>query len=511
MTNAHGTAAVNDSAHVLAPRTAVSGTWAVGARLLSRALDLLTMLALAHLLAPKDFGLVAIAMTVVLILEAVLEMPVSQAMVRLHSLDAAHYDTAFTLSVARGIAVSSFAALISLPFARFYHDLRLVPLICVLGIAPAARGLVSPRLADYARKLDFSRDFFVEFAGKLSALIVAVSLAVSLRSYWALAAGTVTSTAVAAGASYLLAPYRPRLTLRELRSFSGFLGWITVAQTISAVNWQSDRLLLGKLTSRSALGLFTTANDLSSIPTTTFFGPILRPLLSAFSLVRGDPRRLANSYQVSTCALITVGLPMLVGDSLVAEPAVRLLFGEKWLGAAPMLRWLSLSLIPSLFAIPLGPLVMSLDRTRIFVKRNSFEFCVKLPLVIVGAIKFGFLGVIFARIISETATAIYCMLIARRLLGISFQEQLLRPWRSVLSTAGMAAVTALCAPHLANLHGKLPLGAGLLLTVVTAASVYCTLLFLFWSLSGQPQSLESFVFDWTARFLHRRELQAALR
>ena len=496
---------------MIAPRTAASSTWTVGARLLSRALDMLTMLVLAHLLTPRDFGLVAIAMTVVFVLEAVLEMPVSQAMVRLGSLTPAHYDTAFTLSLLRGVAVAACASVVSLPFAHFYTDRRLVPLICVLGLAPAARGLVSPRLADYARELNFSRDFLVELAGKLSALTIAVSIAVMFRSYWAIAAGTVTSTVAAAVASYIIAPYRPRLALRELPSFSGFLGWVTVAQTISALNWQSDRLLLGKLTSRSSLGLFTTANDLSSLPATTFLGPALRPLLSAFSLVRNDKRRLANAYKVSTNALITVGLPILVGESLVAEPAVRLFFGERWLGAAPMLRWLSLSFIPALFAIPLGPLVMSLDRTKIFVKRNSFEFCVKIPLVIVGAIKFGLIGVIFARCVSETATAFYCMLIARQLVGVSLQQQLMRPWRTVLSSVAMAAVTAMCAPHLASLHGKVALGAGLLLTALTGAGVYCGMLFLFWSLDGHPPSLESMVFNWAAHLRHRRELQPAIR
>jgi PST family polysaccharide transporter len=385
-----------------------------------------------------------------------------------------------------------------------------VPLICVLGLAPAARGLVSPRLADYAKKLDFSREFLVEFAGKAAAFSVAVTLAFSLRTYWAIVAGTVTSPLVAATVSYILAPYRPRLTLSKLPSFSGFLGWMTVAQVISALNWQSDRLLLGKLTSRSSFGLFTAANDLSNIPITTFFGPVLRPLLSAFALVRGDARRLANSYQVSACALITLGLPILVGESIIAEPAVRFLFGQKWLGAVPMLRWLALSLIPSLFAIPMGPLVMSLDCTRIFVKRNMFEFCVKLPLVVLGAIKFGFFGVIFARCISETSIAIFCMLTVRKLIGLSCKEQLARPWRSIVSTIGMAGVTALCTPYLANLHGKLILGMGLLLAILTAASVYCTILFLLWSSSGRPQSLEAIVLRFISQLLHRRELQTAV-
>jgi O-antigen/teichoic acid export membrane protein len=81
---------------VLGRRTAVGGTWMVGARLVSRVIDLATMLVLAHILLPKDFGLVAIAMTVIYIIEAALELPVSQALVRLQVIEPAHYDTAFS-------------------------------------------------------------------------------------------------------------------------------------------------------------------------------------------------------------------------------------------------------------------------------------------------------------------------------------------------------------------------------------------------------------------------------
>ncbi len=66
-----------------------------------------------------------------------------------------------------------------------------------------------------------------------------------------------------------------------------------------------------------------------------------------------------------------------------------------------------------LFAMPLGPLVMSFDRTHIFFKRNLFEVCVKVPLVVIGAIKYGFMGVIVARCVSESMTVFFCMTVVR--------------------------------------------------------------------------------------------------
>ena len=476
---------------VIGGQTAISSTWTVGARLISRVIDLVTMIMLAHILHPQDFGLVAIAMTVIFIVEAALELPVSQALVRLDVIKPEHYDTAFTLGLIRGLLLTVIVCLISLPFARFYGDPRLVPLVCVLSIAPASRSLISPRLASFAKSFNFVPDFTMEFFGKLAAFAVAISLALLTRSYWAVAAGTLVTPVVSTIISYYVAPYRPRVSLKELPAFSGFLGWITAAQIVGAVNWQTDRLLLGKLTTRSALGLFTAANDTANVPFAALLIPIMKPLLSAFSVLRQDPRRLARSYQTSACAIITLALPVLIGESMIAEPFVRLVLGPKWLGSALYLRWLALSLIPTLFAVPLGPLVMAFGKTNIFFKRNLFEISIKLPLVVLGALRFGFMGVVLARAISETLTVCFCMVIVRRLLGISIYDQLFTAWRSVVSVAAMAGALFLVLPHLTHATAPVPLAFGTLAAMMIAAAVYCATLFALWFAVGGPHGIEA--------------------
>lgn len=495
---------------VVGRQTVIGGTWTVGARLVSRVIDLGTMLVLAHILNPKDFGLVAIAMTVIYIIEAALELPVSQALVRLSTMEPSHYDTAFTLSLLRGLALSSIVCMVGWPFAHFYSDHRLLPLVCVLSLAPVARGLVSPRLADFSRNLDFSPDFTMEFLGKLAAFATALTLALTVRSYWAIAAGTVMAPIASTATSYVLAPYRPRLTLSKLTAFSGFLGWITAAQVVSAFNWQADRLLLGKLTSKAALGLFTAANDTANIPVMSLFSPMLRPLLSAFSLLKEDPRRLAKSYQSSATAMITVGLPILVGESMLAYPAVRLMFGEKWMGSAPLLRWLAISLIPMLFAIPMAPLVMTFGRTQIFFKRNLFEIGVKLPLVVLGAIKYGFMGVVLARCISESATVFYSMIVVRSLIGVSVREQLTAPWRSITSSILMGAAIYIVLPRLTHSTAIVPLALGTSLAVLVGAITYCGSLWVIWTLAGSPSGLEAMVCGKLTDLVKRRHPSATV-
>lgn len=489
---------------MLGHKTAISGALMVFARLISRMIDLITLLVLARLLVPADFGVVAIAMTVIYIIEAALELPLSQALVRLPVIESHYYDTAFTLGSIRGVLLCGLVCAASVPFAHFYHQPHLVALICVLSLAPASRGLFNPRMAQYAKDLNFKWEFLFELGGKLAAFTVSLVTALLFHSYWSIALGSVAAPLVAGTLSYIKAPFRPRFTLCDWRMFSDFLGWMTVSQLVMAFTWQSDQLLLGKLTRPAQLGMFSTANTLSQAPVQALFGPILRPLLSAFATVRDDHVRLSDSYAAAASAVVMLGLPVLVGENLVADPLVRLLLGHRWLGAIPMLRWLPLSLVPSLFAVPLSSLVMALGRTRLLVYRNVFELIVKLPLVTAGAIMFGFAGVIGARVISETLTVGYCIVLIRRNIGLSARAQLFSCARPATASAIMAMVIILCRPWLDWGRAPAGLAAQILATSLLGAVTYGLALWQLWRWAGSPAGAESRILGMAMRVAVQR-------
>jgi PST family polysaccharide transporter len=476
-------------------QTAMGGMMMVGMRMLTRLIDLATMLVLVRRLDPADFGLVAIAVSAVVIVESALELPLNQALVRLPVVTQAHFDTAFTLAVLRVAVLMAVILPGAAPFAHFYGDKRLFWLVCVLSLGAGARGLTSPRMAEYQKSMSFWRDVVVQLSGKMLGFVVSSVAAVLTGSYWSIAVGTLIAPLVAVVTTYWFAPYRPRFSLAELPTFGGFVGWMSAAQVLGALNWQAERLLLGKLQGTSGLGLFTTASDISMMPFLGLFGPLTQPLLAAFSLVRHDAARLRGSYQRVSGAVMALGLPLLVGESLIAEPAVRVVLGEAWLGAVPLLQWLALSLIPGLFALAAIPLVMSLGDTRIFLKRNALDFCVKMPILIVGAIWFGFAGVAVSRGVAEAAAALYCMHAVRRLTGLTIQAQILASWRSFVATLVMAPAVILtvrgldAAPGdaLGGLQGALDLMAMAGVGVAT----YGAAMWLLWLLSGRPRGVEA--------------------
>lgn len=471
-------------------RVAAAGSVLIVARLFTRGIDLVTLLVLGRLLSPADFGLVAIAMSVMMVVEAVTDLPIMNALARLRTATKDYLDTAFTISALRATAVAATLVALAWPMAVIYRDDRLIALICVLAIAPVSRSFASAALADLVRELEYRNLLLLELVGKLVGLVLAIGVAASTRSYWALAAGTIAAPLVGTIGSYIVAPYRPSLMLRQWHAFAGFFGWASVSQAVAALNWQLDQLLLGRLVSSFELGRFSMANNLASLPTQTIVTQLVGPLLVAFSRIREDKDRLRDAYQSSATTLVAIGLPAMIGLSLIADPLIRLVLGEQWHESAPILSWLSLSMIPALFVSPLGSLAMSLGQTKVLARVSVVELLIKASLLAVAAVHYGIAGVIAARLVTATLMAGYGMLMVRMLIGLSLQNQIVGPWRQIASCGIMAIAVFPCARYLSDIHSPAGLIVGTGLTVALGALVYAAAIFLLWRLAGRPDGLE---------------------
>jgi O-antigen/teichoic acid export membrane protein len=490
------------SPHQIGRRTTLGTGLLVASKVFSRCIDLAALTILARLLTPTDFGLVAIAMSVLTIVEAVLELPIAFALMAVPERTKDHFDTAFTLQLARGAVLASILIVVSWPLASFYHDNRLIPLLCVLSLAPVSNGLVSPRMTEYAIKLDFRPNFVIEILGKLVALVFSVGAAWWTGSYWSLALGTIATPLTGAVLSFVFAPHFPTLTLTKWNVFSGYLRWTTLTQMLSATNWQMDQLLLGRLVARFELGAFSMASNLSSIPGQIFVGQTFKPLLVGFSLVRDDRRRLTQAYLKSVNSIVVVGLPLLVGMWITAEPLIRVFLGDKWSEAAPSLRWLSLASIPYLFIGPIGPLGIALNRPSIFFRLALSEFVFKLPLLLIGALFYGIPGVLAVRFTIAVIMCVFSMIAVRNLIDLKIRAQLLFPWRPTLSVIVMTLGLELMRVGVAN-QDHVQLILGLVWTSTLGAVIYSGALCLLWFFCGRPDGIETKVIEFLSRRLYR--------
>lgn len=465
----------------------------IASRVITRCIDFAALVIMARLLSPEDFGLVAIAMSVIMIVEAIMELPLGYVLVTLPTRTKSHYDTVFTLQLLRGLVLAVILLISAWPLAQIYSDDRLILLICALSIAPASRGLSSPRIIEFSMNFEFLPNLIVEVVGKLIAVALAVASAWLTRSYWSLAIATIASPITMLVVSYIYAPYLPAISLRKWHDFSGYVGWTTFGQTVRALVWQMDPLMLGRLVNRFELGAFSMAANLAALPGQVFVDQMMNPFVVAFSSVRADTRRLTTAYQKSAVSIVALSLPIMVGMSLNAEAIVRLAFGEKWLAAATILRWLSWGVIPSFFTGPLAALAISLDRPRILTRIVVIEFVVKFPVMLIGVWHYGIAGAVAARLATALVIAGCAMLAARELIGLRIRDQLLGPWRPMISTVIMAVMIAPLESAFGNVSEYSQLLLRLAIIVGVGAATYVSSMFLLWNLIGRPDGLESHI------------------
>ena len=406
----------------LSDRTARASIWTVGSKLVSKAIDLVTLLCLARMLGPSDFGLVAMAMTSVLITEAIFELPVGAALIRLPDITKDMFDTALTLGLLRGVLISALLCLLAYPLALFYQEPKLTALVCVLSLAPVLRGLRSPRMILFTRRLDFRPDFVMDLTAKLTSLFVAAGAAWLTGSYWAIAAGTIAGPALTVSMSYIYSPLWPHLTLKELHRFAQMIGWNMVSQILQSLNWQLEKLLLPRFVDLASFGHYSVANDITGVPFQAIVQPLFRPFLVAFAHM-GTTEKLGEAYLKASSAIVLLVAPVLLLISILSDVVVDVLLGPSWTNTAYLLRYLPLIAILALPTIPIPSLAMTVNRMHFVTIKNMSDLASKAVLVIVLGYIAGMQGIVVAQALAATISLIVSMFIIKSMIGLSLMRQ----------------------------------------------------------------------------------------
>lgn len=476
--------------------------WITGARVVINLIGFVSTLVLARILTPADFGLVALGTTILVIVTAVTDMSLAQALVHHQSPEDDHFHTAWTLNACRGLALAALMGAAGHPLASLYNEPRLEWLIYALAFSVMIGGLTNPRIVLLSKQLVFWQDFLMSVSERLVAVIVSIGVALYFRSYWALVAGAVAGQFAAMLISYAILPFRPRIVWNRARELWSFSIWLTLGQAMNTINWRFDQLLIGHYLGRSVLGAYAVGDNLAQIPTREAIAPLTHTLFPAFSRIAEDKPRLAMAYQRAQALVTAIALPVGVGFGLLAEPMVLALMGEKWRSAIPIIQALSAVFAFQTLGSLVQPLGMATGATRSLFQRDLVMFALRLPVTIGAMLLWGLTGLIYARVATGLTAAIVNMTLVRQLTGLSLRGQLIANQRSLAAVAVMAAgVMALDAqfnhqtPNLTDLVVELGLRAAV------GAILYLGATIALWQVAGRPTGAEREVVSLASRLV----------
>ena len=326
----------------LVRKTAIGATWMVGWRMLSRVLGLVSTLVLARVLVPADFGLLGMATTFAAAVDALSQLGLQDALVR-HPASDGLRDTAFTLQLGRGFVTGLVVALAAPVAAWWFAEPRLIPVLLVLGGTSVVAGAENVGIVAFRREMRFGRLFAMMSGPRLLQVVVTIPLALALQSYWALLAGIVIGKLARTVMTYIVHPYRPRLSLSGWRELAGFSLWIW-ATCIAGLVWdRCDPIVLGPAFGPALLGIYLVALDVATLPSTELISPAMDALFAAFASAQ---RRGTSSLRLApkvALALLMAILPLIISVSCGSGYVVAALLGPKWAeaqGLIAILAWM---------------------------------------------------------------------------------------------------------------------------------------------------------------------------
>lgn len=494
--------------------------WIGAANIIANLLGVVSTVALARLLEPEDFGLIAIASAVIAIISVISQFSLYQALVQREKPEPEHFHTAWTMNVMRGVIVAATIALLAYPLASLYDDPRLQNIFFVMAITNLVGSFVNPKLAVFERRLQFSQTFILLLTSKFVGFAATIPVAFVYRSYWAIVVGPLASEVAIVIVSYFLLPYRPKATLARYKDLLSYSIWLTFGNWVQALNWRSDPLVLGYFLTPTLLGQYEMGNRLVSKTIGEVRSPIAKVLFPAFARIRGDPVRLRSGYLRSQGVLCMLCFPVAAGFAVVAPELVLGILGEKWKLAIPIVQVTAVIRILQMTE-NLNAVAMASGDTKLLFGRDIRVFFLRWPFIVAG-VYFGWgdtynmlIGALFGRAASVILNMWLNMDLIRKITTITIKDHFKSVWRPAFAAMVMAMGVTAMRPLLQFGSDTESLVLRLLIMTLLGAIIYFATAVFMWVATGKRAGIETEVASITkgliGRFLGKVKRRKAVR
>jgi O-antigen/teichoic acid export membrane protein len=320
---------------------------------------------LARLLAPDDFGLVAMIVSLTGVAHIFKDLGLSLAVVQRPHLTHREASCVFWITVATGLVTALAVACAGPLFALILKDHRLSMISPVIALSFLFASIGSLHQALLRRHMRLGTITAIESLSGLASYLVAIALALVGVGYWALVLQQVVAFAFMAVFSWVACSWRPGGIRWEpsVKAMIGFGGSVTGSNLLNYLCRNLDNLLIGRFCGAVALGLYSKAYQLLLLPIWQINTPMLSAITPALSRLQFEPQRFKQLYLKAIMAIVMIGMPLVVFMFVRAETIIIVALGRSWTGAVPLFRLLAPAAFMDTFNIAAGLILITLGQT----------------------------------------------------------------------------------------------------------------------------------------------------
>lgn len=399
--------------------------WRFAERCGAQAVSFLVSIVLARLLAPEDYGTIALVTVFTTILQVFVDSGLGTALIQKKDADDLDFSSVFYFNLAACLVLYAGIFAAAPAIAAFYDDAALTPVVRALSLTVVVSGVRNIQQSYVSRHLLFKRFFFSTIGSTLASAVVGIAMAYAGFGVWALVGQSLSNVVTGTIILWATVPWRPRrmFSWQRLKSLLSF-GWKLLVSSLLDTGYNNLRsLIIGKLYSSADLAYYNQGDKLPNLVITNINTSIDSVLLPTMANEQDDPARVRSMTRRAIKTSTYVMAPLMMGLAACAEPLVRLMLTEKWLPCVPYLRIFCITYM--FWPIHTANLnaIKALGRSDLFLKLEIVKKAVGLVLLLC-TMRHGVMAMAYSLLLSSVLSQIINAWPNRKLLRYHYLNQL---------------------------------------------------------------------------------------
>ncbi len=430
----------------VARSAARSVVWACCSFGTGKLLALATMMVLARLLTPTDFGLMAFALVYIMYLETLGDLGTSAALVYWPAREHDAARVSFLITVVTGWIWFAITLLIAPQVAAFFHNPESEAILRALAWSFPIKALGATQDALCQKRLRFGRRLVPEVALSGVKAVVAITLALKGFGVWSLVWGQLAGVATWTIALWTVVGWRPdaRVPWDLVWPMLRYGGGVVAVNALAALLHHIDLVIVGRIAGAAALGVYQLAYKIPEVLIALpiwIAGTVLFP---AFARVRqqGSAADLRDAYLTTMRYGTLLTCPSVAALVLFAAPLVTLAFGARWLVAVPILRALAIYGLLRSLGSPAGDVIKAVGRPGLLAILGVIKAAVLVPALLIAGMSGSPLGVASTLAALTGGTALLNQAVVARVAGIRLRDVAAELVPGILAAAAFLLVAA---------------------------------------------------------------------
>ncbi len=374
--------------------------WTILGRYSNQFMSLFLGIFLARLLSPEDYGIIGMVVIFISIGDVFTKSGLGLALIQRKNISQTDLSTVFWMNMILGavIAIALFAS--NGIIADFYNEPRLRDVVKAYSITFIVSALIITQYIQLRRDLKFREVETIDIVGTLGGGIVGLVCALNGLSYWSIVAQQLSNRFFRLATCFYYNRWLPSFEFSKdsLRSLAGFSIYALLIKVLRITVNKLDVAITGKIANTEITGLYSKAQFLANLPSTTFVKALQKASFPILTKQQDDRDAMKKTYRKMILLSVFVIYPALFFLWNYAELVIGILLGDQWLGVVPYLKLFCFVVI----FYPYNELAINVLMAK-GKARNSFgiELLIRSVLLIsllIGMYYGGVLGLIYAKI-----------------------------------------------------------------------------------------------------------------